>query len=149
VHDRRAGARLLTERLIFTEGLPEGLQWAIWIADSEVMAFAAAHAVRLAGEARVFEFLRSHAPTDRVSVCVSTSGRRGLRPTAALLREQAAATSCHVALAETGHIAAHWIDAIVWGTAVDVECFLMLISPALAGSAGRRARHGVSAIVAA
>jgi hypothetical protein len=119
-------------------------------ADIEAMAFTAAHtAARLAGEARVFEFLRSHAPTDRVSVCVSTSGRRGLRPTAELLREQGAATGCHVALAETGHIASHWIDAIVWGTAVDVECFLMLISPALAGSAGRRARHGVSAIVAA
>lgn len=97
----------------------------------------------------MFEFLRSHQPTDRVSVCVSTSGRRGLRPTAQLLREQASATSCHVALAETGHIASHWIDAIVWGTAVDVECFLMLISSALAGSAGRRTRHGVSAIVAA
>jgi hypothetical protein len=118
-------------------------------ADIKDMAFATAHAPRLAGEAQVFEFLRSHAPTDRVSVCVSTSGRRGLRPTAELLRQQAEATGCHVALAETGHIAAHWIDAIVWGTAVDVECFLMLISPALAGSAGRRARHGVSAIVAA
>ena len=118
-------------------------------ADIKDMAFATAHAVRLAGEARVFEFLRSHAPTDRVSICVSTSGRRGLRPTADLLRQEALATGCHVALAETGHIAAHWIDAIVWGTAVDVEGFLMLISPALAGSAGRRARHGVSAIVAA
>jgi hypothetical protein len=118
-------------------------------ADINGMAFATAHAVRLAGEARVFEFLRSHAPTDRVSICVSTSGRRGLRPTAALLRQEALATGCRVALAETGHIAAHWIDAIVWGTAVDVEGFLMLISPALAGSAGRRARHGVSAIVAA
>lgn len=97
----------------------------------------------------MFEFLRSHAPTDRVSICVSTSARRGLRPTADLLRSQGSATGCHVALAETGHIASHFIDAIVWGTAVDVECFLMLISPALAGSAGRRARHGVSAIVAA
>jgi len=149
VHDRRAGAGPLAERLIFPKRSDERLQWAISVADIEVMAFAAAHTVRLAGEARVFEFLRSHAPTDRVSVCVSTSGRRGLRPTAELLRQQAAATSCHVALAETGHIAAHWIDAIVWGTAVDVECFLMLISPALAGSAWRRARHGVSAIVAA
>jgi hypothetical protein len=121
----------------------------IWVADIDVMAFATAHAARLAGEARVFEFLRSHEPTDRVSVCVSSSARRGLRPTAALLREQAAATGCRVALAETGHIASHWIDAIVWGTAVDVECFLMLISPAMAGSAGRRARHEVSAIVAA
>jgi len=119
------------------------------VADIDGMAFAAAHAARLAGEARVFAFLRSHQPTDRVSVCVSSSARRGLRPTAALLRQQAAATGCHVALAETGHIASHWIDAIVWGTAVDVECFLMLISPALAGSAGRRARHEVSAIVAA
>jgi hypothetical protein len=118
-------------------------------ADIEGMAFATAHAVRLAGEARVFSFLRAHAPTDRVSICVSTSGRRGLRPTAELLRQQGAATGCHVALAETGHIASRFIDAIVWGTAVDVECFLMLISPALAGSAGRRARHGVSAIVAA
>jgi len=52
-------------------------------------------------------------------------------------------------MAETGHVAAHWIDAIVWGTAADVECFLMSISPTLASSAGRRARHGVSAIVAA
>jgi hypothetical protein len=121
----------------------------ICVADIDGMAFATAHAARLSGEARVFEFLRSHAPTDRVSVCVSSSARRGLRPTAELLRQQAAATGCHVALAETGHIASHWIDAIVWGTAVDVECFLMLISPALAGSAGRRARHGVSAIVAA
>ena len=51
----------------------------------------AAPSIRLAGEARVFEFLRSHAPTDRVSVCVSTSGRRGLRPTADLMRDQAAA----------------------------------------------------------
>lgn len=119
------------------------------IADIGDMAFAAAHAARLSGEARVFEFLRSHAPTDRVSICVSTSGRRGLRPTAQLLRLQAAETGCHVAMAETGHVAAHWIDAIVWGTAADVECFLMSISPTLASSAGRRARHGVSAIVAA
>jgi hypothetical protein len=118
-------------------------------ADIKGMAFATAHAARLDGEARAFEFLRSHAPTDRVSICVSTSARRGLRPTAELLRQQGAATGCHVALAETGHIASRFIDAIVWGTAVDVECFLMLISPALAGSAGRRARHGVSAIVAA
>jgi hypothetical protein len=118
-------------------------------ADMRDMAFATAQAARVAGEAQVFDFLRAHAPTDRVSICVSTSGRRDLQPTAALLRQQALATGCHVALAETGHIAARWIDAIVWGAAVDVECFLMLISPALAGSAGRRARHGVSAIVAA
>jgi hypothetical protein len=139
----------LIDRLIFAKRSPHRLQSASSPADVEGMAFATAHAARLAGEARVFEFLRSHAPTDRVSVCVSTSARRGLRPTAELLRGEAAATGCRVALAETGHIASHWIDAIVWGTAADVECFLMLVSPALAGSAGRRARHGVSAIVAA
>jgi hypothetical protein len=118
-------------------------------ADIKDMAFATAHAPRLAGEAQVFEFLRSHAPTDRVSVCVSTSGRRGLRPTAELLRQQAEATGCHVALAETGHIAAHWIDAIVWGTAADLESFLTSIAPALVRTGGRRARHEVGAIVAA
>jgi hypothetical protein len=139
----------MTERLIFAKRSPQRLQSVIWLADIRDMAFATAQAARLAGEAQVFEFLRSHAPTDRVSVCVSTSARRGLRPTAQLLRMEAASTGCHVALAETGHIASHWIDAIVWGTAADVECFLMLVSPALAGSAGRRARHGVSAIVAA
>jgi hypothetical protein len=119
-------------------------------ADIADMAFATAHAApRLDGQERVLAFLRAHAPTDRVSVCVSTSGRRALQPTAQLLRLQAAANGCHVALAETGHIAAHWIDAIVWGTAADVECFLTSMSPALAGSAGRRSRHRVGAIVAA
>ena len=62
---------------------------------------------------------------------------------------EAATTGCRVALAETGHIASHWIDAIVWGTAADVECFLMWSAPTLASSAGRRARHEVTAIVAA
>jgi hypothetical protein len=139
----------VTERLIFAKRSLDRLQSAISVADIKDMAIATAHAARLAGEARVFEFLRSHAPTDRVSVCVSTKARRGLRPTADLLRREAATSGCHVALAETGHVASHWIDAIVWGTAADVECFLMVVSPVLAGSAGRRARHGVSAIVAA
>jgi hypothetical protein len=113
------------------------------------MAFAAAHAARLSGEERVLAFLRSHAPTDRVTVSISTSARRGLRTTAELLRGQAAVAGCHVALAETGHIAAHWIDAIVWGTAADIEHFLTAVSPAIVRTGGRRARHEVGAIVAA
>jgi hypothetical protein len=118
-------------------------------ADTEVMAFAAAHVARLAGEERVLAFLQSHAPTDRVSVRVSTSARRGLHPTAQLLRGQAAATGCRVAMAETGHIAARWIDAIVWGTAADIELFLTAVSPAIVRTGGRHARHEVGAIVAA
>jgi hypothetical protein len=113
------------------------------------MSFAAAHAARLAGEERVLAFLRTHAPTDRVSLSISTSARRGLRPAAELLRIQAADAGCRVALAETGHIAAHWIDAIVWGTAADIERFLTAVSPALVRTGGRRARHEVGAIVAA
>jgi hypothetical protein len=118
-------------------------------ADTSVMSFAAAHAAPLAGEERVLAFLRTHAPTDRVSLSISTSARRGLRPAAELLRIQAADAGCRVALAETGHIAAHWIDAIVWGTAADIERFLTAVSPALVRTGGRRARHEVGAIVAA
>jgi hypothetical protein len=109
----------------------------------------AAHSARMAGEERVLAFLRSHEPTDRVSVSISTGARRGLRPTAELLRLQAAAAGCKVAIAETGGIASHWIDAIVWGTAADLECFLNSVRPAMARAAGRRARHMVGAIVAA
>lgn len=118
-------------------------------ADDTVMAFAPAHAARFTGEDRVIAFLHSQAPTDRVSVRVSTSARRGLRTTAELLRGEAAAAGCRVALAETGHIASHWIDAIVWGTAADIECFLTAVSPAIVRTGGRHARHEVGAIVAA
>lgn len=113
------------------------------------MAFAAAHAARIAGEERALAFLRAHAPTDRVSLSISTGGRRALRHTAEVLRLQAAAAGCKLALAETGGVASHWIDAIVWGTAADVECFLTSVSPAIAAGAGRRSRHQVGAIVAA
>ena len=111
----------------------------------------AAASSRVTGEERVLAFLRAQAPTDRVSVNISTGARQSwgsLRPTADLLRAQAAAAGCRVAVAETGGIASHWIDAIVWGTAADVECFVVALSPALAAS-GRRSRHRVGAIVAA
>jgi hypothetical protein len=113
------------------------------------MAFAVAHAARLAGEDSLLAFLHSHESTDRVSVRISTSARRGLHATATLLRGEAAAAGCRVALAETGHIAAHWIDAIVWGTAADIERFLAAVSPVIVRTGGRRARHEVGAIVAA
>ncbi|MDQ1629711.1 MAG: hypothetical protein QOI54_3455 [Actinomycetota bacterium] len=113
------------------------------------MALTATHAARLAGEERVLAFLRTLAPTDPVSVRLTTSARRGLRPAAELLRAQSAVHRCHVALAVTGHVAAHWIDAIVWGTAGDVEAFVIAVSPVLVRTAGRRARHEVGAIVAA
>jgi hypothetical protein len=109
----------------------------------------AAHPARLAGEERVLAFLRALAPGDRVSLSIATSARRGLRPAVELLRAQAAATGCRVAVAETGHVAAHWVDAIVWGTVADVEQFLSAVSPALVRTGGRRARHEVGAIVAA
>lgn len=111
--------------------------------------FAAAQAARLAGQEHVLAFLRSHEPTQRVSLSISSSGRRGLRPTAELMRLQAAAAGCRVALAETGSLASHWIDAIVWGTAADLENFLTSLGPALTAAAGRGSRHQVGAIVAA
>ena len=114
------------------------------------MAFAAApDATRLAGQEHVHAFLRTLPPTDRVSVRVTASARRGLHAAALLLRTEAAGHGCHVAVAETGHVAAHWIDAIVWGTAADLEQFLTAVAPALVRTGGRRARHEVGAIVAA
>jgi hypothetical protein len=104
---------------------------------------------RLAGEDSVLAFLRSHPPTDRVSVRVTASARRGLHEAADLLRTEASGHACHLALAETGHVAAHWIDAIVWGTAADLEAFLTSVAPALVRTGGRRAHHEVGAIVAA
>jgi hypothetical protein len=122
---------------------------AIWRADTDHMAFAVATASRLAGEDRVLAFLRALPSTERVSVRLTASARRGLRPAADLLRCQAAQHGCRVALAETGHVAARWIDAIVLGTAADVESFLTSVSPVLVRTGGRRARHEVGAIVAA
>jgi hypothetical protein len=113
------------------------------------MALATAHAATLAGQERVLAFLRSHEPSARVSLSISSSARRGLHPTAELLRLKATATGCRVALAETGSLATHWIDAIVWGTAADLEEFLTSVSPALVRAAGRGSRHQVGAIVAA
>jgi hypothetical protein len=125
-------------------------------ADYAGMAFAVTTAARaartarasLAGEERVRAFLRAHAPAARASISISASGRRDLHRTAELLRSLATAHGCRVALAETGHIAAHWIDGIVWGTARDLEAFLAEAGPALRAE-GRRARHEVGAIVAA
>jgi hypothetical protein len=118
------------------------------------MALAAARAARLAaahldGEDDVLALLRTVPPTTAVSVRVTASARRGLHGAADLLRAEAGAHACHLALAETGHVAAHWIDAIVWGTAADLDAFLTDIAPALVRTGGRRAHHGVDAIVAA
>lgn len=104
---------------------------------------------RLAGEDGVRAFLRARPPTDRVSVRVTASAWRGLHAAAELLRGEAAGHGCHVALAETGRLTAHWIDAIVWGTAADLEAFLTSVAPALVRTGGRRSRHEVGAIVAA
>jgi hypothetical protein len=120
-----------------------------WDADTEDMASATATLTRLAGEDSVHALLRALAPTDRVTVRVTASARRGLHPAAELLRTEASGHGCRVAVAETGHVAAHWIDAIVWGTAADLEAFLTSVAPALVRTGGRRARHGVDAIVAA
>jgi hypothetical protein len=113
------------------------------------MADAAAPATRLTGEDSVHALLRALPPTDRVTVRVTASARRGLHPAAELLRTEASGHGCRVAVAETGHVAARWIDAIVWGTAADVESFLTSVAPALVRTGGRRARHEVGAIVAA
>jgi hypothetical protein len=129
---------------------PVGLQSVTSPAETPDMAFLGTHtSTRLAGEEQVLAFLRALAPTDRVSLSLSTSARRGLHPTADLLRRQAAVTGCRVALAETGHVAAHWIDAIVWGTAADLDAFLTTVAPTLVRTGGRRTRHEVGAIVAA
>ena len=104
---------------------------------------------RLSGEDHVHALLRTLPPTDRVSVRVTASARRGLHTAAQLLRREATSHGCRVAVAETGHVAAHWIDAIVWGTAADLEDFLTAVAPALVRTGGRRAHHEVGAIVAA
>src|SRR3954447_22153282 len=111
--------------------------------------FAAGPTTRLAGADSVHAFLQSLPPTVRVSVRVTASARRHLHTAAELLRAEADGHGCHVALAETGHVAAHWIDAIVWGTAADLAEFLTAVTPALVRTGGRRARHEVGAIVAA
>ncbi len=113
------------------------------------MGSATATVTRLMGEDSVHALLRALPPTDRVRGRVPASARRGLHPAAELLREAAAGHCCRVAVAETGHVAAHWIDAIVWGTAADLEAFLTSVAPALVRTGGRRARHEVGAIVAA
>jgi hypothetical protein len=80
--------------------------------------------------------LRGLPPDEHATLRLSAGARRGLTATARLLREQATAAGCGVALAETGGLAAHWIDGIVWGPAADLAVFVTALPGALDRAAG-------------
>jgi len=93
-------------------------------------------AVGTAGDS-VLRALRACPPTDLVSLVVSASSSRGRASVIEVLRAQAGAAHCRIALAETRGVAVRWIDGIVSGTVEDVLSFLVASGPTLARCHGR------------
>ena len=85
----------------------------------------------------VLRALRACPPTDLVSLVVSASSSRVSASILDVLRTQASAAHCRIALAETRGVAVRWVDGIVSGTVEDVVSFLVASGPTLQRCHGR------------
>jgi hypothetical protein len=85
----------------------------------------------------VLAALRAFPPTQLVSLVLCASSSRGRASILDVLRAQAGAAHCRIALAETRGVAVRWVDGIVSGTVEDVLAFLTATSPVLTRCHGR------------
>ena len=92
---------------------------------------------RRPAEDTVLAALRACPPTQLVSLVLSASSSRGRPSISELLRAQAGAAHCRIALAETRGVAVRWVDGIVSGSVEDVAAFLTACGPVLARCHGR------------
>lgn len=92
---------------------------------------------RPAAEDTVLSALRACPPSQLVSLLLTASSRRSRPSILDLLREQAGAQHCHIALAETRGVVVRWVDGIVSGTVQDVLAFLEATGPVLQRCHGR------------
>lgn len=79
---------------------------------------------RRPAEDSVLASLRACPPTQLVSLVLSASSSRGRPSISTVLRHQAGAAHCRIALAETRGVAVRWVDGIVTGTVEDLVDFL-------------------------
>jgi hypothetical protein len=92
---------------------------------------------RSSAEDSVLASLRACPPTQLVSLVLSASSSRGRPSILDVLRNQAGAAHCRIALAETRGVAVRWVDGIVSGTVEDVVSFLVASGPTLQRCHGR------------
>jgi hypothetical protein len=92
---------------------------------------------RSSAEDSVLASLRACPPTQLVSLVLSASSSRGRPSILDVLRNQAGAAHCRIALAETRGVAVRWVDGIVSGSVEDVVAFLTASAPVLSRCRGR------------
>lgn len=85
----------------------------------------------------VLAALRDCPPSQLVSLVLTASSSRGKPSILDLLRHEAGARHCHIALAETRGVVVRWVDGIVSGTVEDVMAFLVASGPLLQRCHGR------------
>lgn len=85
----------------------------------------------------VLATLRACPPSQLVSLVLTASTSRGRPSILDLLREQAGAQHCRIALAETRGVVVRWVDGIVTGSVEDVVAFLVASRPLLDRCHGR------------
>ena len=85
----------------------------------------------------VLAALRDCPPSQLVSLVLTASSSRGKPSILGLLRQEAGARHCHIALAETRGVVVRWVDGIVSGTVEDVMAFLVASGPLLQRCHGR------------
>jgi phosphoglycerate dehydrogenase-like enzyme len=88
-------------------------------------------------EDTVLAALRACPSSQLVSLVLSASTSRGRPSILALLRAEAGAQHCRIALAETRGVVVRWVDGIVTGTVEDVLAFLVASGPVLDRCHGR------------
>jgi len=88
-------------------------------------------------EDTVLAVLRSCPPSQLVSLVLTASTSRGRPSILDLLRAEAGAQHCRIALAETRGVVVRWVDGIVTGTVEDVLAFLVASGPVLDRCHGR------------
>ena len=88
-------------------------------------------------EDSVLAALRACPPSQLVSLVLSASSSRGRPSILDLLRAEAGAQHCRIALAETRGVVVRWVDGIVTGTVEDVAAFLEASAPLLTRCHGR------------
>ena len=88
-------------------------------------------------EDTVLAALRACPPTQLVSLVLSASSSRSRPSILDVLRTEAGAQHCRIALAETRGVVVRWVDGIVTGTVEDVLAFLAASGPVLDWCHGR------------
>ncbi len=89
------------------------------------------------GEDTVLAALRACPPSQLVSLVLSASSSRGRPSILDVLRAEAGAQHCRIALAETRGVVVRWVDGIVSGSVEDVLAFLDASRPVLDRCHGR------------